>query len=501
MPIPAALPPAPPPRYSAPTPARSAPAPTATPEPTEAVEISAPVALSSGPLAASGLAAAQQVAGQTGGVQVWLSTIDQKKLLSRQDDVAFGRSQGPAREITVDTSQKFQTMDGFGASFTDSASVLLQKRLSPEARAQVMHDLFSRDGIHLSLIRQPMGACDYNINMFTYEDNQGEFSIDMDKRHMLPSVKQALQVNPDLKVMASPWSAPHWMKTSDSIINGQLDPKNYEAYGEYFAKFVEAYAKEGVNIWAVTPQNEPLFTPAHYPGMRMEGQQQADFIKTGLGPAFAKRGLQTKIMAYDHNWDRPDYPKTVLGDPEAARYVAGTAWHGYGGKPDAMSEVHDAFPDKGTWFTENSGGEWVPGFHDAFMDQTGNVIRTTRNWSQSVVWWNMALDKEHGPSLLGDWSTCRGLVTVDQQTGQVEKNVDYYTMGHISKFVEPGARRIGSNDFKDDVENVAFENPDGSKVLIVSNRTGEEKTVRVKEGGNAFEYTLPGEAAATFTWR
>lgn len=503
MPIPAALPPAPAPRVSVPRtlPGPAAPQPAPAAEPTELVELSRASAPASQPLAASGLAAATQAASQTGGVQVWLSTIDQKKLLSRQADVAWGATQASAREITVDPSLKFQTMEGFGASFTDSSSVLFQKRLTPEARAEVMQKLFSRDGIHLSLIRQPMGSCDYNINLFTYEDTPGNFSIDMDKRNMLPCVKEALEVNPELKVMASPWSAPGWMKTSGSIIGGELKPENYKAYGEYFANFVQAYAREGVKIWAVTPQNEPLFVPGHYPGMKMEGQQAADFIKTGLGPAFAERGIDTKIYAYDHNWDRPDYPKTVLADPEARKYVAGTAWHGYGGTPEGMSEVHHAHPDKGTIFSELSGGEWVPAFHDAFMDQMGNVIRTTRNWSQSVVWWNMALDKQNGPSLLGDWSTCRGLVTIDQPTGEVTYNLDYYTMGHISKFVEPGAQRIQSNDFKDDLENVAFQNPDGSKVMIVSNRTTEEKTIRVKEGDKTFEYTLPGEAAATFNWR
>jgi len=502
MPIPAALPPTTPVRVSV---ARSLPAPAPQPaptaEPTEQVELSRSSAPAPQTLAASGLSAATQAAGQSGGVQVWLSTIDQKKLLSRQEDVAWGASQRPAREIAVDPSQKFQTMEGFGASFTDSSAVLLQKKLTPEARAEVMNKLFSRDGIHLSLIRQPMGSCDYNINLFTYEDTPGNFSIDMDKRNMLPCVKEALAINPEVKVMASPWSPPGWMKTSGSIIGGELKPECYQAYGEYFANFVQAYAKEGVKIWAVTPQNEPLFMPSHYPSMKMEAPQAADFIKNGLGPAFEKRGLDTKIFAYDHNWDRPDYPKTVLGDPEAAKYVAGTAWHGYGGTPDAMSEVHDAHPDKTQLFTELSGGEWVPGFHDAFMDQMGNVIRTTRNWSQSVVWWNMALDGEHGPSLLGDWSTCRGLVKVDQPSGAVSYELDYYTMGHISKFVEPGAQRIGSNDFKNDVENVAFQNPDGSKVMIVSNRTADEKTIRVKEGDKTFEYTLPGEAAATFTWK
>jgi glucosylceramidase len=246
-------------------------------------------------------------------------------------------------------------------------------------------------------------------------------------------------------------------------------------------------------------QNEPLFEPSHYPSTAMPASEEAAFLKT-LGPVLREHKIDTKVLIYDHNWDRPDYPMAILKDPEASKYVDGVAWHGYGGKHEAMSQVHDAHPDKGVWFTESSGGDWVPSFHDAFMDETRHIIRSTRNWSKSVVWWNLALDKEHGPSLLGDWSTCRGLVTVDPATGTTEPTVDYYTMGHASKFVEPGAHRIESNTFENDVENVAFQNPDGSKVMVVSNRTSEPRQVRVKEGTQVFEYLLPGEAAATFKW-
>lgn len=436
-----------------------------------------------------------------GPVGVWLSTIDGKSLLERRSDVEWSDGTRARRHIVLDASQKFQEMEGFGASMTDSSAFLLRERLSPEARAEVMDKVFGEDGIRLSLLRQPMGSCDYSLDLHTYQDRPGEpFSIEPDRCWILPALKEAFERNPDLKVIATPWSAPAWMKTSGSLMQGSLKPEHHEAYGEYFARFVEEYAKEGVPIAAVTVQNEPLYTPPHYPGMGMSARQQAEFVKEGLAPAFERHGLDTGIIAYDHNWDRPDYPLTVLDDPKAAEHVDGVAWHSYGGRHEAMSAVHEKHPDKGMWFTEASGGEWVPPFHDAFMDQMGHVIRAPRNHANSVVWWNLALDRENGPSLLGDKSTCRGLVTVDQATGEVDYNVDYYTMGHASKFVDPGARRIASNSFKDDLEDVAFENPDGSRVLIVSNRTDREKTFTVEDEGRTFEYTLPGKAAATFKW-
>jgi glucosylceramidase len=445
-----------------------------------------------------------------GPVQFWLTTVDQRNLLARQADVAWQdadvtRPAAPdTRAITVDADTRYQTMDGCGTSITESSAFLLQTRLDAGQRARVMQSLFGPDGIRLSMVRQPMGACDYARHLYTYADDKNAgvsgFSIDDDKSHILPTLREAVSIYPSLKVIATPWSPPGWMKSSGSIIGGTLLPQCYKDYGEYFAKFVEAYRGEGVKVWAVTPQNEPGYVPVHYPGMWLPPADEAAFIKQGLGPALQAHGLDTKILAFDHNWDNAAYPLSVLADPEASKYVAGVAWHNYGGSPDAMSAVHDAHPDKGAWFTEGSGGEWVPAFHDAFMAQMSNVVNVPRNWGQSIIWWNAALDSQHGPSLLGARSTCRGLVTIDNCSGQVSYNVDYYTIGHLSKFVAPGAQRIASNTFDNDVEDVAFQNPDGSKVMVVSNRTTDEKKVQVRDGDRCFDVTLPGESAASFAW-
>ena len=445
-------------------------------------------------------------------IDFWLSTTADNLLVEQKPLTAKKPDEDCSYKIVIDDKIKFQEMAGFGASFTDRAAYLLQKCLTEEQRTVVFNKLFTPDGISISFIRDPMGSCDYNLNIWTYCDT-GElcppdpllknFSIKYDQKYILPCLKAALKLNPKLFFMATPWTAPAWMKSSGSSISGRLLPEYYQAYALYFVKFIQAYAKEGIEVQAVTLQNEPLFTPLHYPGMFMEAEAARDFVKTALGPLFARYNLGTKIFIYDHNWDRPDYPLTVLEDDNARKYIAGVAWHVYGGSPDAMTLVHDKYPEVETHFTEASGGEWIPEFRAAWLDQTAQIIRVPRNWSKTFSWWNIALDEQHGPSLLGDWSTCRGLLCIDQKTGTVKYELDYYTLGHLSKFVQPGAYRIESNQWFDDLENVAFQNPDGSKVLLISNRTITVKNFSVIDHGTdtTFEYSLPPEACATFVWR
>jgi glucosylceramidase len=442
-------------------------------------------------------------------VDIWTTTIDQENLLTRENPVYFAAGSFDYRyRVTVDEQKTYQQMDGFGASFTDASAWLLFHILDPATRHEMMLKLFDREhGIGMSFLRQPMGASDYALRMYSYDDvpqghadyDLAHFSIDHDKQYIIPLLTEAMSINPELKVMSSPWSPPGWMKTSDSMISGTLKPDCRSTYADYFVKFIQAYRDEGIPIYAVTMQNEPGYEPREYPGMIVKAEEEAVFIKKHLGPSFVKHNLPTKILCYDHNWDVPAHPRAVLNDSEASRYVAGSAWHVYGGSHEAMSDIHEAFPDKEIWFTEASGGEWIPPFHDAFMDQMKHVIRSTRNWAKTVVWWNVALDENNGPTLLTK-STCRGLVKINRTTGKVTWNLDYYTLGHVSKFVTPGALRIGSNTFPDDLETVAFQNIDGSKVLIMSNRTAEPKTVNVQCGAKGFAYTIAGEAAVTFKW-
>lgn len=444
-------------------------------------------------------------------VSVWLTKADQSKLLAPQSNVTFSKDSGTNdHTINVNENITYQQMDGFGASLTDSSSFLIHNKLSSVARENLMTNLFDKkDGIGISLLRQPIGASDYARNIYSYDDmpsgqtdnNLTDFSTQHDTEYIVPLLKQALQKNRDIKIIASPWSPPGWMKSTGSMIGGTLNTSSYNAYANYFVKYINAYKALGLPIYAVTVQNEPEYAPTNYPGMLMSALEQTNFIKNNLGPTFAKNDISTKIIAYDHNFNHPEYPLSVLGDSDANPYVAGTAWHLYSGWDEAMTNVHNAYPTKDNWFTEGSAGEWAGdgSWHDNFDQHMAKAIRVTRNWSKSVVWWNMALDENNGPSVL-DKSTCHGVVTINQSTGDVSYNADYYTLGQFSKFVDSGAYRVESNSFENDVENVAFKNPDGSKVLVVNNINTIDKSVKVKWGSKSFTYTIPADSAITFKW-
>jgi glucosylceramidase len=443
-------------------------------------------------------------------VEAWLTTSDGALLLSKVEGVDANQSHSEVAHLSifVDDKVSYQEMGGFGASFTDASAYLFHHSLDQEARDHLMTALFDdKEGIGLSLLRQPMGASDYTTKIYSYNDlevgeediPQARFSIEHDRQYIIPLLKQAQAMNSELKLMASPWSPPGWMKTSGQMIGGFLQKKYYASYANYFLKFIQAYEAEGLPIYAVTIQNEPDYEPAEYPGMIMSATEQTEFIRNDLGPLFAEQGLRTLIIGYDHNWDLPEYPLTILRDAKANRYVAGIAWHVYGGEPSSMTEVRNEFPDKGVWFTEASGGQWIPPFREAFLAQMQQLIRSTRNWSKSVVWWNIALDENNGPSVLSN-STCRGLVKIDQTTSKVTYNLDYYTMGHISKFVKPGAWRIASSSYDDVLESVAFKNPDNSHVLIVCNRTGADQFIQVMNDAELFHFNVLSESAVTFTW-
>ena len=436
--------------------------------------------------------------------------------------------------ISVDPTRRYQVMDGFGASITDSSAYVLS-RLDGKTRAAAMRRLFSRtDGDGLSFLRQPMGASDFVAGGFyTYDDipagrtdyEMTRFSIAHDRARILPLLRQALALNPQLKVIGSPWSAPAWMKTNQSLIGGRLidEPRIYAAYARYFVEFVRAYEQARVPVYAVTVQNEPQNRhPNGYPGTDMPVAQEAKLIEA-LGPALRAAGLHTKILGYDHNWsEHPDdiastppgedpeteYPTDLLNS-SAGRWIAGTAFHCYSGDPSRQTALHDAFPDKGIWFTECSGSHGPSDppaqvFSDTLKWHARNlVLGVTRNWGRTVVNWNLALDPAGGPHL-GGCDTCSGVVTVGP--GQtVTENAEYYTLGHLARFVRPGAVRIASTSFgttgwNGQIMDAAFRNPDGSTALVVHNENDDPRSFAVAQGGASFAYTLPGGALATFTW-
>jgi len=445
-------------------------------------------------------------------VQVWLTTATGSRLLSREADVRFDSSAPPTAvtRIAVDEGTGYQAMVGFGAAITDASAWLLENRMAAGQREALLQDLFGRDpGIGLSFIRLTMGASDFSLHPYSYDDmpagqsdsTLAHFSIDSNRAYVLPVVQRALAINPHLTIMATPWSPPGWMKTTGSLIQGTLRPEDYGSLAEYFKRYVEAYGAAGVPIEAITVQNEPNYEPSDYPGMRLDAPARAELVGKYLGPLFARSNIRTLILEWDHNWDLPQSPLQVLADSVAPRYIAGVAWHCYAGEVSAQTTVHDAHPDKDAYFTECSGGEWSPIFADnlKWFVQT-LIIGATRGWAKGVILWNLALDGHHGPHT-GGCGNCRGVVTIDSTSGAVTRNVEYYALGHASRFVRPGARRIASTSDVDGLASVAFRNADdGSKTLILVNANTQERTFSVTWAGRSFRYSLSAGAVVTFFW-
>ncbi|MBQ5946732.1 glycoside hydrolase family 30 beta sandwich domain-containing protein [Massilia sp. ST3] len=444
-----------------------------------------------------------------GAVQAWVTTGDQSKLLARDADARLGKVSAAGTVIEIDPSRRYQEIQGFGASITDASAWLIQQRMNPAQREALLRELFGRDpGLGLSLTRLTIGASDFSQSHYSFDDMPpGEqdpelkrFSIDPQRATVLPTVQRALAINPQLKVMASPWSAPGWMKTSDSLVKGALKPQAYGAFARYLGRYLKAMQAEGVPIFALTLQNEPHFEPDNYPGMRVDPPSRAAFIGGHLGPLLAREHPGTTVFDWDHNWDEPDSPSAVLGDAAAAKYVSGVAWHCYAGNVAVQAQVHAKFPDKDTWFTECSGGRWSPDWAKNLMFFTRTlVIDTTRGWARGVLLWNLALDEKDGPHL-GGCNDCRGVVTIDSRTGEVTRNVEYYALAHASRFVKPGAHRVASSEAAGELANVAFRNRDGSMALIVTNGGKEARDFSVRVGKQGFRYMLPANSVATFSW-
>jgi glucosylceramidase len=438
---------------------------------------------------------------------LWLTDPAHSVLLQRQSPIALSSAPSTSQIITVDPAKTYQTMDGFGYALTGGSAQLLMK-MDPAKRAELLKNLFTTEGegIGVSYLRLTIGSSDMNPNIFSYDDlpegktdtTLAHFSIDPDKADVIPIMKQILTINPKIQILASPWSAPVWMKSNDRAKGGVLKPEYFHAYADYFVKYIQAMKAQGISIHAVTIQNEPL-NENNTPSMLMVASEQAEFIKTALGPAFKRAGIKTKIFLYDHNLDRPDYPLSILRDPAAAQYVDGSAFHLYGGTVDAMTQVHDAFPQKNVYFTEQMVIDPDSTTHLQLADPVAHVIiGVARNWSKTVLLWNLAADTSNGPHTAdGGCPICTGALTIDGDT--ITRNVAYYALAQASKFVPPGSIRIDSNDL-DTLPNVAFKTPDGKKVLIVSNTSNSTQKFDVRIGSNDFTTSLNAGAVGTYVW-
>ncbi|MGD0776880.1 MAG: glycoside hydrolase family 30 beta sandwich domain-containing protein [Candidatus Solibacter sp.] len=445
--------------------------------------------------------------GQKYGAEVWLTNPDKSALFERQKSGLTVLS-APANgnpTIDVDDKQKFQSIDGFGFALTGGSAQHLI-RMEAGRRAAILKELFAagEGSIGVSYLRLTIGASDLNERVFTYDDvpqtdpEMTHFDLGPDRADVIPVMKEILQLSPRIKILASPWSAPPWMKTNNQSKGGSLKPEYYDAYARYFVKYVRAMKAEGIAIDAITVQNEPL-NPKNTPSMVMQAPEQAVFIKKHLGPAFRAAGIKTRIVLYDHNCDVPEYATAILADPEAARYVDGSGFHLYGGKIEAMSQVHDAYPQKNLYFTE----QMVTGSVEArtainiAAPVRRLMIGATRNWSRNVLLWNLAADSKNNPHTNdGGCGMCQGAITIDGNV--VSRNLAYYVMAHASKFVRPGSVRIASTNL-DSLPNVAFRTPDGKRVLLVVNAGQSPQTFIIRHG-KAMAATLNAGAVATYIW-
>ncbi len=442
-------------------------------------------------------------------VQAWVTTADRNRLLAPEAGLSFATRAPLANRIDIDADRRYQSIVGFGAAVTDASAWLIQTRLGDTQRSALLKELFGRaDGLGLSFTRISIGASDFSRNHYSLDDTPDgkpdpdleHFSIEPNRADVLPVLRAALAINPELRIVASPWSPPGWMKTSGSLLHGRLLPEAQPALAAYLIRFVAAYAAEGVPIFALTLQNEPDFDPPDYPGMRLEPAERARIIGQFLGPMLAKRAAAPLILDWDHNWDKPSSPLEVLADRQAAPFIAGVAWHCYGGNVAAQTQVHEAYPDKDAYLTECSGGEWDPVFGNSLRWLTRElIIGSTRGWSRGIILWNLALDEKHGPHA-GGCANCRGVVTIDSATGAITRNVEYYVLAHASRFVRPGAHRIASSTGVKSLASVAFRNADGSMALIVLNDANRQRNFSVRSAGKSFDYSLPAGAVATFVW-
>lgn len=444
----------------------------------------------------------------SGLVGCWLTKPDRSALFAKQAvSLSFGAPTNEASTIEVDTAQTFQTMDGFGYTLTGGSATLIN-RMKAADRSALLQELFGTDGtnIGVSYLRLSIGASDLSDRVFTYNDlptgetdpTLAKFSLEPDRTDLIPVLKQILAINPTIKLLGSPWTPPVWMKTNNNSKGGSLKPEFYDPYARYFVKYIQGMAAEGITITAITIQNEPLH-PGNNPSLLMLPAEQAAFIKTNLGPAFRAAGLTTKIILYDHNADRVDYPISILNDPKAKPYVDGSAFHLYGGSISALSQVHQAHPDKHLYFTE----QWVGvrgKFNEELAWHTKNLlIGAPRNWCRTVLEWNLAADPNQNPHTNGGCTECLGALTIGTDGTSVTRNVAYYLIAHASKFVRPGSVRIASSE-PGGLPNVAYRAPNGQKVVLVQNEGSSAKTFAIRYQSRAVTTTLPAGAVGTYVW-
>ena len=446
------------------------------------------------------------------GSLLWGSSQNRTKLWTTSKNRRFEAIEAPewrsvrdgsGAGIRIDATQRYQEILGFGAAFTD-ASCYLFDRLSAQDREGLFGELFGPKGLRFSVGRTCIGASDYSTKAYSFDDSQepdpelSQFSIEHDRAYIIPSLRAARQVNPDLFLFSSPWSPPGWMKAGGSMLGGSMRKKYFGSYAEYFVKFLQAYSADGVKIDAVTIQNEvDTDQDGRMPAALWGQEYEVEFVKRHLGPALERASLGTKIWILDHNYNLWGRAIDELSDPAVNKFVDGVAWHGYAGNPDAITRVHEAFPTKHSYWTEGGPDINHPDYETDWTKWSHTFTGALRNWSRCVVGWNLLLDEKGKPNI-GPFS-CGGLVTVDSTTGKLTRSGQYWAFAHFSKVIERGARVIASQGELDGVDHVAFENPAGGHVLVVTNR-GEQRQIECRFGAQAVDLALEGDSVSTLSW-
>jgi O-glycosyl hydrolase len=445
------------------------------------------------------LSAIPGVSAQDQSVAYWLTDTRNNALTPYTTEIGGSPGGGKARVIEIDETATFQSIVGIGSSIEHATAYNLSL-LPEEKRREVLERLVHPEkGIGMDFMRICIGTSDFaGEPWYTYNDlPEGEtdlaldrFSIEKDRAYVLPAIKIAKEINPDLQFLASPWSPPPWMKTNNAYGGGKVYPKYYDVYARYLLKFVQAYEAEGVPVYAITLQNEPQYPNPDYPTSHWEPEDQQIFIRDHVGPLFADANVDPLIWCWDHNYNMVEFPRTILSDPKAAKYVDGTAFHFYEGEPEAMTELHEEFPDKHIYFTEGS----------AFGPRGAvTIIKIFRNWARSYLAWVTMLDQDRKPNN-GPHHASPTAIMLNTNDMSIEYRFDYYMYGQFSKFIDRGAVRVASTEGDHRFNNVAFRNPDGKMVLVVANNQRGDETVEVRCAGKTFRAELPGRGVATFVW-
>jgi glucosylceramidase len=435
-------------------------------------------------------------------VQAWITTGERR--FEAVDVQAWRPASGVSQPgIQIDATKRFQSILGFGGAFTDSSCYLLSQ-LDSTARQQLLSDFVGPAGLRLSVGRTCVGSSDYSRTAYSFDDGPDpdpdlkRFSIAHDREYILPTLRAAQAINPDMFLFSAPWSPPGWMKAGGSMLGGSMRSEYFASYAQYFVKFLQGYLAEGVHIRAVTTQNEvDTDQNGRMPAALWGQEYEAGFIKEFLGPALERASLDTKIWLLDHNYDLWGRVVDQLSDPEVFKYVDGVAWHGYGGKADAMTRVHDLFPSKHAYWTEGGPDILSADYATDWARWSGSFAGILRNWARCIVSWNLVLDEKGRPNI-GPFD-CGGVVTIDSKTQKITRSGQYWAFAHYSKSVQRGASVIRSSGEFADVDHVAFQNPDGSHVLVVTNQ-GVEKKIACQFAGQSLELELPHDSVTTLVW-